>query len=199
MQALPASDRLLMRFDLQVREPGVDDWTAVSTEPNGWIKSAPGVSQLIWHKRFDGLTGPASYRARVRYRWYDANGDLIASDERRTPLCVQPDLRASLTLGTLTSVVAGASQPGLLRYTLPVRNVGKTDAGPFDVTFRLPGSAPQRAAVSGLPAGASQSISFLGPPCATGDQLRVVLDPDDIVDEADERDNTVAVPCPPVG
>jgi hypothetical protein len=195
MQALPASDRLLMRFDLQVREPGDTDWSPVSTEPNGWIRSAPGVSQLIWHKRFEALTGPASYRARVRYRWYDADGELIASDERRTPICAQPDLRPDLELGILTATTAS---PGLVRYAVPVRNAGKGDAGPFDVVFRMPGRSPAIASVSGLPSGSSQSITWLAPPCATGDQLRVVVDPDDTVDEADERDNTLTVACPQV-
>jgi hypothetical protein len=197
MLALPASDRLLMRFDLQVREPGAGDWSAVSTEPNGWIRSASGVGQLIWHKRFEALTGPASYRARVRYRWYDSSGALLASDERRTPICTQPDLRPNLELGTLSQQPGPSSQPGLVRYAVSVRNTGKGDADSFDVVFRMPGQSPAIASVSGLPAGDAQGISFLAPACAAGDLLRVLVDPDDTVDESDERDNTLSMACPP--
>lgn len=199
MVALPSTDRMLVRFDLQVREPGAADWSPVSTEPNGWIKSAPGVSQLIWHKRFEALGGPAVYRARVRFRWYDASGALIDDAERRTPICAQPDPRPNLELGTLTVQPAGSGQPGQLRYAIPVRNTGRGDAGAFDVAFTLVGEPkPLIASVSGLAAGDSQSIAVVAPRCQPGEQLRVEVDPGNRVDEAGERDNVLTIACPPL-
>jgi hypothetical protein len=194
MDAVDDTSRMGMRFDLQVRRPGDDAFRAVASEPNGWIRSAADVDQLIWHKRFEALAGPGDYRARVRFRWYDASGAVIAVAERRTVLCTQPDLRPDLELGGLTT--QPAAQPGLARYSVPVRNAGRGDAGPFDVVLTLAGVPRPAYAVAGLRAGESQSAVFLAPPCQPGDQLRVELDPDDRIAEVDERDNALTVACP---
>ena len=193
MAAVERTDRMAMRFDLQVREPGDEHYRAVDAPGLGtWIKSEPGVNRaFIWTKQVANLTAPADYRARVTFRWYDAGGRVIEQTWRRTKLCTQPDPRPDLELGTLTT--SAGPQPGLTRYSVPVRNTGRGDAGSFDVAF---GDGASPLTVSGVLAGAAQTVGFVAPSCAPGEILRFEVDPDGLVAEADEDDNVLRVACP---
>jgi hypothetical protein len=45
--------------------------------------------------------------------------------------------------------------------------------------------------------GATRRIAFTAPACAAGEELVVTADATGLVDEADEEDNVLVVPCPP--
>lgn len=196
MDAVDRTDRMAMRFDLQVREPGDERFRSVDAPGLGtWIKSNPGTNGgFIWTKQVTQLVAPAEYRARVSFRWYDAGGRTIERASRRTKSCEQPDFRPDLELGALTA--GAAPEPGLMRYRLPVRNTGRGDAGPFGVRF---GDGDALFTITGLEAGASHAVEFLAPPCTRDDALRFEVDPDGWVAEADERDNVLRVACPADG
>jgi subtilase family serine protease len=102
----------------------------------------------------------------------------------------QPDL----AFGDLTTTTS--PQPGVQRYTIPVRNDGRADTGAFDVALRIGAEDREPVTVTGLAAGASQVVTFLAPRCVAGDVLRFEVDPDDRVAEEDERDNVLTVACP---
>jgi hypothetical protein len=53
-------------------------------------RADPGRPGFIYTKRVEGLTGPAVYRAVVRFRWSDADGHVLRRARRVTGGCRQP-------------------------------------------------------------------------------------------------------------
>jgi hypothetical protein len=166
------------------REPLADE--TVSSKAVATYKYGPRTFLL------PDLATSTDYRARMVFRWTNGDGD-VTTVRRWTSVCrltPQPDL----ALGDLTTTATG--QPGVQRYTVPVRNDGRADAGAFDVALRIGNEDRAPVTVTGLAAGASQPVSFTAPRCAPGDVLRFEVDPDDRVAEDDERDNVLTVACP---
>ena len=89
--------------------------------------------RLRLHPARPGAAAPGSYKALVRFRWYDKAGKLLRSTTRSSPVCKQPDQRADLRAGTLDAV--RGPLPDQATYQLEVRNDGHTAAGPFDVVL----------------------------------------------------------------
>ena len=91
MPAIPGARRLGMRFSFQVREPGERRYSGI---PLGtwrrWERADPGRPGFIYTKRVEGLTGPAVYRAVVRFRWTAADGHVLRRARRVTRGCPQP-------------------------------------------------------------------------------------------------------------
>jgi hypothetical protein len=197
MVAVPRSRQMWVRFDLQTRPEGDSAFQSVTTRDNGWIKSNAGVDEFIWHKLFQGLGAPGDYRARVRFRWLDADGKIIDSATRRTALCSQPDMRPNLELISLTAESTG--DPGQLRYVLGTRNSGKGDSAAFDISFSVGGGSRPLVSVSGLAAGRSLTIAFVGDRCRPGEAVRLEADPADRIAEVDEADNVLSTTCPQPG
>jgi hypothetical protein len=194
MSALPRTQLMWVRFDLQARMPGETRYRTVSTKDNGWIKSNAGVDEFIWHKLFQGLSAPGDYRARVRFRWLDAGGKVVDSASRRTAVCSQPDMRPNLELTSLTAESTGDA--GQLRYVLGLRNTGKGDAAAFDISFSVGGEPRPLVSFGGLPAGRSQTVAFAGDRCRPGEAVRLEVDPADRIAEVDEADNVLSTTCP---
>jgi hypothetical protein len=194
MGAVPQSSRMEVRFDLLVRF-GNGDFRRVQAPGLGaWRSSAPGIDIFRYRKQVANLQSSASYRALVRFRWLNEAGKPIQSSIRTTKSCKQPDLRADLTVGQVSAEPAG--QPGRARYTVLVRNDGRSGAPSFGVGFAVGSDAQPAQTVQLLAAGGQQSLIFVGPRCDALTPLRVSVDPDLAVDEADEANNTRTVPCP---
>ena len=196
MRAVPGTDRLAVRFMLQTRGPGELSWRNVTAPGlDTWLSSDHGVGRYGYLKTVRNLSAPASYRTVVRFRWLDAEGEVIRSAKRRSPSCRQADLRADLRPRRVEE--HPAVDPGDRRYVVSVKNTGRTLAPPASVSLRAgdhllpPGTMP-----SVLP-GATRRIAFTAPACASGDELVVTADATGLVDEADEEDNVLVVPCPP--
>jgi CARDB len=186
MRASHESDRLQVRFTLQVRDAGLmTRWRKVVAPGfDAWLTSAAGVRRYSYSRTIQNLTAPAYYRTIVRFRWLDADGEVLRSSRATSAACRQPDLRPDLV--PLRVETAPGSEPGTTVYRVVVRNTGRSAAGAFDVA-----AGDARAEVSGLAAGAQQAVTFTGPPCAP--ELPIAVDPDDAVDERDEDDNVLAV------
>jgi hypothetical protein len=138
------------------------------------------------------LATAADYKARLIFRWIEGGGD-VTTVRRWSSVCrITP--QPNLTIGDLTTT--SSDRPGVQRYTIPVRNGGRADAGAFDVALRIGAEDREPITVAGLAAGASQFVTFTAPRCAAGDVLRFEVDPGDRVDEEDERDNVLTVACP---
>jgi hypothetical protein len=195
MPALKGTKRMSMRFDLFELTPGGGDtWQKVVVPKFGiWQKSLAGKPGFIYEKRVDQLQAPASYRAEIRYRWYDANGKLQRQAHRTTPTCREPDPRPDLAVGKIEAVPAGK---GLLRYAVAVRNDGRSDAGPFDLVLSVDGAAQPPTTVAGLPADGQTKVAVVAPTCAPGSQIQVALDPSGTIDEANETNDAVSRLCP---
>jgi hypothetical protein len=190
MPKLKGTTRMWMRFDLLARTPAAD-WAPLKAPGlSVWQKSKPGpASGFVFAQRVQGLVAPGSYKATVSFRWYGKANKLLRTTSRETAVCVQADPRPDLHAGLLSAAPGPLADQAT--YSLVVRNVGRGDAGPFDVALD---AATQP--VAGLAAGATWTVTFVGARCQPGAQLRFTLDSGAAVDEAAETDNIVTKPCP---
>jgi CARDB len=198
MPAVAGTKRMWMRFDLYARLPPATVYSALKVPKLGvWQKSAPGKasSGFVFTQRVQALAAPGSYKALVRFRWYDRAGRLLRSTTRSSRVCKQPDQRADLRAGTLDAV--RGPQPDEATYQLDVRNDGHTAAGPFDVVLSVGGvEQPAQRVIGGLAPAATATVTFVAPRCAAGSTLRFVLDAEDEVEESGEADDVVERACP---
>jgi hypothetical protein len=191
MRRVSGTRRMQMRFALQWRQSGAKRWSAVKAPGLGtWVSSNPGVKSYTFTKRIENLAAPASYRVVVSFRWLDARGHRLDSDKIVARPCREPDLRPNLVPKRVYSERIG--DPARRRYVVVVRNEGETAAGAFDVGFGT--LAP--AHVVDLGPGVSTLVSFEAPRCDAPGRLTATIDPGALIDEADEDDNTLSVPCP---
>ena len=190
MPAISGATRMQMRFELLRRRPGEKLWRRVrGVEGFGvWESSLPDRAGFVFHKRVDGLRVPAHYRASVRFRWNRADGTVVRTERRRTPVCRQPDLRPDLVAGALRAVLD--ARPALAVYTVTVRNYGRSPAGPFAVR-----AAGGLAEVPGLAAGKQLDVGVVAPVCVAGLSVHAVADADRRIDESDEH-NGLRRTCP---
>jgi CARDB len=190
LRASRGSDRMQVRFTLQVRDDGTAmRWRKVVAPGfEQWLTSAAGVRKYSYSRTIQNLTAPASYRTIVRFRWLDEDGLVLRSTRATSSACRQPDMRPDLE--PVRVETAPGPDADTRTYRVTVRNGGRTAAGAFDVAL---GDAVQR--VTALAAGAQQVVTFTGPPCTA--DTRLTVDPADAVDERDEDDNVLVAPCQP--
>ena len=192
MPAMTGASVLAMRFDLEVRRDGA--WKAVTARSFGrWERSVADAAGFVYEKRVEHLPAPATFRATVRYRWYDDGGRVVRETRRHTPSCRELERRPDLSPVT---VVPGSARPdGATTYAVGVRNDGVTAARAFQVLLTVAGVALPPQDVPGLAAGSSTTVTVTGPACRPGDELRVGVDTGGSVDEADESDNGLVQRC----
>src|SRR2546423_8470319 len=193
MGAVPQTERMQVRFDVQQRLAGSDLRRVVAPGLGVWRSSVPGVDIFRYRKQVANLQAPADYRALVRFRWLDATGKVIQSAVRRTKLCRQPDMRADLRLARVSAEPAGGRRA---RYTVVVRHHGRTATPGFTVAFAIGDQAQPTQSVRPLLPDEKRALTFVGPRCDAQTLLRVSVDPDLAVDEADETNNARTVVCP---
>ena len=186
MPAISGAVRMEMRFDLLQRHSGTLGFARVPLPRWGqWEHTERrGIAGFIFTKRVEQLAAPAVYRAVVRFRWFDAHGDLVRSARRVSGLCRQQDPRPDLEVGSLSAAPDG-------RYLVEVVNDGLTDSGPFSMALNS-----VTATVPAMPAGQRRLVAVAAERCAPGDQVSIALDTGGDVEEADELDDAVARPCP---
>jgi CARDB len=187
--------RLQMRFALQTRPPGAARWQPVALAGwAGWLTSAPGVPAYVYDRRVANLAAPAAYRAVVRFRWLDADGEVLARARAASGSCRQSDLRPDLVVRDLQ--VAPARRRGRQRYVAVVANVGGGAAGRFSVAVSADGRRAGTATADGLAAGDQVRLRMSGPACPAGSTATAEADPGDAVTESDETDNALTIACP---
>jgi len=190
MKAARGSDRMQLRFTLQVRDEGLfTRWRKVVAPGfDTWLTSTSGVRRYAYTRTIQNLTAPAAYRTVVRFRWLDEEGDVLRSSRGTSAQCKQPDMRPDLE--PVRVEVAPGPDADSRRYRVIVRNTGRSAAGAFDVSL-----GETVASVTGLAAGAQQAVTLVGPICT--EETVVTVDPGEAVDERDEDDNVLAAACPP--
>ena len=193
MPAASDTVRMAIRFELQQRTVDGGVWEKVAAPSfNRWERSRLGVSGFVWTKDVHGLTAPGEFRAVVRFRWWSQSGR-TRTIRKLTRSCRQPDLRPNLLAGRITA--APSATPGLVTYRVPVRNGGRSPAGPFSVALRLNGAEAARTTVEGLAPGEWRSVELLAPACSAAVAPEIRIDPEDAVDEAVEDDGIVRPGC----
>ena len=193
MRAVPGTAQMQLKFTLQAREPA-EEWRRVAgPRLDRWIASDPGVRRYTFAKRVENLPAPAAYRVVVRFRWLGADGEILLRARETSATCRQPDLRPDLVVERVE--LQPAADPGSRRYVVPVRNDGRTAAGPFTVTLQSGDAVREDVTVDGLAPGERRVVVFEAPHCG-GAPLVVTVDAAQAVDERDEADNVLQAACP---
>ena len=196
MRAVPGTDRLAVRFTLQTRGKGELDWRKVTAPGlDTWLTSDHGVGRYGYLKTVRNLSAPASYRTIVRFRWLGADDAVIRTARHKSESCRQTDLRPDLRPRRVEQ--QPVANPRDRRYVVFVKNTGRTLAPPASVTLRAGDHLLPPGTMSSVLPGATRRIAFTAPACAAGEELVVTADATGLVDEADEADNELVVPCPP--
>jgi hypothetical protein len=195
MRAARGSERMQVRFSLQVREDALRGWRRVAAEGfDTWLTSLSAVALYSYARTVVNLAAPAAYRTVVRFRWLDAEGAPVKRARVTSAGCRQPDMRPDLE--TRRVDVLPGPDADTRRYAVTVRNGGRGDADPFAATLYAAEQELGTLAVLGLAAGTQRVITYTGPACTPGAPLLVTLDPGETVDERDRGDNAFAATCP---
>jgi len=196
MRAVPRSARMQLRYTLQVRTPERTRYSALGAPGFGtWLGPSAGTARYVYTKRVENLIAPASYRVKVRFRWLNAAGRVIARAKAFSAACRQPDPRPNLSVRSL-GVQAG-HDAAHDRYVAFVRNTGRSAADPSLVELTVAGALLGSAPVDALEPGEGMLVSLEGPACAAGDEVAAEADADEAVDERNEEDNRLSRACQP--
>jgi hypothetical protein len=190
MKSVEGGERMWMRFTLlEKRAAGFEALAAPGL--GRWHKSKPGVGAFGYRQTVRGLQQGASYRMQVNYRWYSAEGQLLARARRRSIACRQFE-----RLPNLTASVAGASETnveGVLRYEALAANTGVAPAAGVAVRMAVDGDVLDTVTLGFLGPGESRLLSFRGPRCT--ESVSVAVDPDGVLVESSEDDNVQQLAC----
>ncbi|HEX2232996.1 MAG TPA: CARDB domain-containing protein, partial [Thermoleophilaceae bacterium] len=191
MRSVAGAERMSMRFGLLERTADGPYERVRAPRLARRRMSRPGVSVFGYRQRVKGLSEHAAYRARVDFRWHDADGDVIRRTQRRSRACSQagplPNLRARVAGSGATAT------PGVSRYSVRVVNAGEASADEVAVGFAVDGSAIDTQTVPRLEAGEGRALDFRGPRCQGS--VRTTADPANGIRESSEADNSQTLTC----
>jgi hypothetical protein len=191
MHSVTGTKRMLMRFTLLEHVGASGGYKPVPlSDLKPWRRSKPGSQTFIYSQRVTALRDDGAYRMRVQFRWYGDHKTLLKSSTVRSRSCRQPAPLPDLTVTSVTSMpLAG----GRRTYSVTVANNGQGDARNVPVSLKVDGTVVGSAKVDLLPGQESSVVQIPGPACAF--TVRAVADPDRLIDESDETDNALTVPC----
>jgi hypothetical protein len=191
MRSVPGTERMSMRFGLLERTGDGPYQPVRAPKLARWRNSRPGVSVFAYRQRVKGLVEDAVYRARLDFRWHDADGEVVRRAQRRSRPCDQagplPNLRARVAGSGTTAT------PGVSRYSVRVVNAGDAPADQVGVGFAVDGSAIDTQTVPRLEAGEARVLEFRGPRCQ--ESVRTAADPAETIRESSEDDNSQTLTC----
>lgn len=190
-----ATTLLQMRFTLQLRDKATAAWVHVDAPTfDTWLSSAIGKRRYIYDKDVQVPASGGAYRSLVRFRWRAGDGRIVGHAQRVTRVCRVGDDRPNLKPTNVRQ--RPGSSPDTKTYVVRVANPGRGAASPFAVGLEVNGARQPDQAVAGLVAGGVTTVSFEAPRCTPGSTLTATVDPGGAVDESDEADNTLSLPCP---
>ena len=190
MREVAGGDRMWMRFSLLERT-GPNGFQPLQAPGLGkWRKSRHRVGAFAYKQAVRNLSQGGVYRVRVDYRWYSADGDIIAHARRKSSTC--PHMWALPNLRVHFAGVRETSDPDADRYWLRVTNTGRGPAKNAVVRLSVDGNVAATTTTS-LAAGGSQLIRLRGPTCQTW--VEAAVDPDGLIAETSEQDNTRELAC----
>jgi CARDB len=194
MRQVEGSERMALRFKLL--EKAAEGFHALSAPGLGrWRRSKPGVGAFSYKQAVRGLEAGSLYRAQVDFRWFDADGEVVHTDRRRSAPCRQYDVLPNLTATPLGAKATG--DPGVLRYRVLVTNEGIAQATGVPVRLTVDGAAVDTVVLAALRPAERRVLGIEGPACQRSVEARA--DPDGVIVESSEADNAHAIACPVAG
>ena len=189
MRQVEGSARMALRFRLL--EKAAEGFHALRAPGLGrWRRSKPGVGAFSYKQAVKGLEAGSLYRAQVDFRWYDAEGNLVATARRRSAPCRQYDVLPNLTA---TPIAARPAEGGVVRYRVLVTNEGIAPATGVPVRVTVDGAVIDTVILPVLQPAERRVIAVLGPDCTR--TVEAEADPDGVIVESSEADNAHEVPC----
>jgi hypothetical protein len=190
MRGIEGSARMAMRFTLLERT-GSDGFKPLKAAGLGrWRRADPGVVSFGYRQVVKALSENAVYKMRVDFRWFGADGSVLAQVQKSSPPCRQfaslPNLRVEV-LGASATKVAG-----VVRYRVLVTNAGRAEVT-APVRLSVDDAVIDTMTATLLP-GESRELDFRGPTCRR--EVTAAADPDGTIVESSESDNINEVPCP---
>jgi CARDB len=190
MRQVTGSDRMWLRFKLF--EKGDSGFRPLKAPGLGrWRKSKPGVGAFAYKQAVKGLEAGSLYRAVVDFRWLDADGNVVQTLRRHSPACRQFDVLPNLTSQPLAG--KALRQEGVVRYRILVANEGIATATGIPVRLTVDGDVVDTVTIDELAPAERVVIGITGPKCT--ESVRVDVDPDGVIVESSEGDNTDTLPC----
>jgi len=192
MSAVPGTTRMRLRIRLFERT-AAGRYERVPAEGLGvWRKSRPGASVFRYEQRVRGLRRGAVYRVVVHYRWIGEDGERILTARRRSRHCSQDGGLPNLRIATVN--VKSGEVEGTAVYKVKIVNRGTAPAENVGVVLRVDGEVVDEAEVIDvLESKEVRTVTFNGPVCRR--QMRVVVDPGQLIAESDEEDNVRDPSC----
>ncbi|MEA2363293.1 MAG: hypothetical protein QOD71_2438 [Thermoleophilaceae bacterium] len=190
MSQVTGSDRMWLRIKLLERS---DAGFRVLKAPGlgRWRRSKPDVAAFAYRQAVRGLEAGSLYRAEVDFRWYDASANLIQTATRRSAACRQFDVLPNLTARPVG--IKGVSQQGGVRYRVLVTNEGIATATGVPVRLTVDGVVVATATVPALVPAERRVLIMQGPACTQS--VEATADPDGVIVESSESDNSHEVAC----
>lgn len=189
MRSVPGTARMTLRFRLLERVPG-DRYRRVSA---GKVKKSRPVAGIFrWEHTFNGLRQGASYLSKVVYRWLAADGSELQSVTRTSEACEEPGPLPNLRVASIEVRPGEVEETAV--YRVKIANRGGSPAGRVGVLLRVDGEVvDDTEVIEVLEPGEVRTVTFTGPVCRR--DLRVVVDPKDLITESRERDNVRSPSC----
>jgi archaellum component FlaF (FlaF/FlaG flagellin family) len=192
MHTVPGAERMAVRFKLVSESTTGASAQRVESPAalSEWHRSRRGVTRYVYSQTIKRLEQGTSYGVVVRYRWYDANGEIIKRAKRTSDQCVQSGDLPNLIV---SGVTYDPAEIGTWHYGVTVKNKGKAVAENFVTTLIFDGAVVDERTVESLAAGDSTTVELNGPPCL---HLRAIVDSEHTVTERHEDDNSFSSTCP---
>jgi hypothetical protein len=191
MQDVPGTKRMSLRFRL-LEKVGDGEFERVSAEGlETWRRSRPGAEVFYYEQRVEGLHQGAVYRAVVRYRWRNKDGELIKTARRRSEACIQTGGLPNLRVAEVEVEKGEVKETAV--YKVKIVNGGTAPARTVGVLLRVDGEIVDEEVIDLLDPKETQTVTFNGPVCHR--HMRVVVDPKDLISESHEEDNARDPSC----
>jgi hypothetical protein len=192
MHAVPGTVRMAVRFRL-LEKLGDGGFHRVHADGlGGWRRSQPGAGTFVYEQSVRGLRQGGAYRAIVRFRWYGAGGEVIRRARVRSAACRQPGGLPNLRVAGIETRAGEVEETAV--YRVRIANRGGSAAKHVGVLLRVDGEVVDEGEViAALEPGEVRTVTFSGPVCRR--QLRVVVDPKELIAESREGDNVRAPDC----
>jgi hypothetical protein len=191
MRRVEDSARMAMRFTLLERT-GTEGFMPVPAPKLGrWHRSRPHVAGFGYRQIVRNLAKGSVYSMRVDYRWYDDDGEVVKRARKRSPSCPNPTALPNLRVRIVG--VKKTSDEDSDRYFVKVMNLGPALAENVPVSLSVDGGTGGSATVPLIYAKSSRVVGIRAPECEG--YLEAEADPDELIAETSELDNTHQLAC----